>query len=332
MSEVEISVVIPLFNEAESLGELHRRLVETLESLEVSFELIFVDDGSSDQSPEILARLHEEDPRVGVIQFRTNFGKAAALDAGFKATRGAIVVTLDADLQDDPKEIPRMLEKLDEGYDLVSGWKKVRHDPWHKTVPSKLFNAVVRRVSKLPLHDFNCGFKAYRAEALEDLALYGELHRYIPVLVASRGFRVTELPVEHHARQHGRSKYGIERFAKGFFDLLTVVLTTRYRSRPLHLFGLGGLALGTTGGLILTYLTGLWLAGVRPIGNRPLLFLGLLLVMVGVQLVSTGLIAEMIAARQGDGRPTYLIKSNLRPSTRPLKRTAQDERVRNRSS
>ncbi|MEM6734353.1 MAG: glycosyltransferase, partial [Myxococcota bacterium] len=221
------------------------------------------------------------------------------------------------DLQDDPKEIPEMLATLDKGFDLVSGWKRVRHDPWHKTAPSKVFNAVVRWVSKLPLHDFNCGFKAYRVEALENLTLYGELHRYIPVLVAAQGFRVTELPVEHHARKHGRSKYGIERFAKGFFDLLTVVLTTRYRARPLHLFGLAGLALGTAGGTVLLYLSGLWVAGYGPIGNRPLLFFGLLLVMVGVQLVSTGLIAEMIAARQSDGRPNYTVRQRLAPRAHP---------------
>ncbi len=307
--EVEISAVVPLFNEQASLRELYTRIIAVLEGLNREFELIFVNDGSNDESATVLDDLHAEDSRVGVIHFRTNFGKAAALDAGFKAARGDFIVTLDADLQDDPKEIPRLLAQLDAGFDVVSGWKKIRQDPWHKTLPSKLFNAVVRRVSKLPLHDFNCGFKAYRAEALENLTLYGELHRYIPVLVASRGFRVTELPVEHHARRHGRSKYGLERFAKGFFDLLTVILTTRYRSRPLHLFGLGGLALGSAGGLILTYLAGLWLAGYRPIGNRPLLFFGLLLVMVGVQLVSTGLIAEMIAARHSDGQPTYVVRA-----------------------
>lgn len=305
---VDISVVIPLLNEEDSLEELHRRLTEVLGDLGGSYEIMFINDGSTDNSAAVLDKLHETDEHVAVIHFRTNFGKAAALDAGFKAARGARIITLDADLQDDPKEIPRLLEALDEGFDLVSGWKKVRHDPWHKTVPSKLFNAVVRRFSGLPLHDFNCGFKAYNAEALEDLNLYGELHRYIPVLVAFRGFKVTELAVEHHPRKHGASKYGIERFAKGFFDLLTVVLNTRYRSRPLHLFGLVGLGLGTVGGLILAGLTAWWFAGY-PLSNRPLLFLGLLLVMVGVQLVSTGLIGEMIARSQSEGRPSYVVRA-----------------------
>ncbi|MEO1171173.1 MAG: glycosyltransferase family 2 protein, partial [Myxococcota bacterium] len=287
--------------------ELHQRLTKVFETLGQSYEILFVNDGSTDGSAAVLDALHEQDEHVGVIHFRTNFGKAAALDAGFNAARGARIITLDADLQDDPKEIPRLLAALDQGFDLVSGWKKVRHDPWHKTIPSRLFNSVVRRFSGLPLHDFNCGFKAYNAEALEDLTLYGELHRYIPVLVAFRGFKVTELDVEHHPRKHGASKYGIERFAKGFFDLLTVVLNTRYRSRPLHLFGLLGLGLGTCGGLILTALTASWFAGY-PLSNRPLLFLGLLLVMVGVQLVSTGLIGEMIARSQSEGKPSYMVR------------------------
>lgn len=315
--EIEISVLIPLFDEQDSLEELHRQLRVSLEKVARRYEIVFINDGSQDRSAEVLDRLYTEHDDISVIHFRTNFGKAAALDAGIRAARGSVLITMDADLQDDPSEIPRLLDKLDEGFDLVSGWKKVRHDPWHKTLPSRLFNAVVRRVSGLPLHDFNCGFKAYRREALKGISLYGELHRYIPVLVAWRGFRVTELPVEHHARRHGRSKYGIERFTKGFFDLLTVVLNTRFRSRPLHLFGLGGLGLGLCGSGILAYLSAIWLLGGGPIGSRPLLFLGLLLVMVGVQLVSTGLLAELVTRGQSEGRPNYTVREQKPPRSAP---------------
>lgn len=307
-----LSVVVPLFNEAESLQPLHAQLTEVLTDLGHPYEILFINDGSTDPSPSLIEQLCDQDPRVGAIHFRTNFGKAAALDAGFKAARGDLVVTMDADLQDDPREIPRLLQAL-EHHDLVSGWKKVRHDPWHKTIPSKLFNAVVRWASGLGLHDFNCGFKAYRAEAVRNLSLYGELHRYIPMLVAWQGFRVTELIVEHHPRQHGKSKYGVERFAKGFFDLLTVLLNTRYRSRPLHLFGLLGLGLGGLGVVVLSYLTVLWFAGFGPIGNRPLLLLGLLLVTVGVQLVSTGLLGEMVARNQSEQSASYVVYQQRSP-------------------
>jgi glycosyltransferase involved in cell wall biosynthesis len=292
-SAPDISVVIPLYNEQDSLQELHERLVTVLEGIDKTFEILFINDGSRDRSAQVIDELAAKDPRVGVIHFRNNFGKAAALDAAFKSARGQVIFTMDADLQDDPAEIPNFLSKLDEGFDLVSGWKKKRHDPLGKTLPSKLFNAVVSRASGLKLNDFNCGFKCYRRACIEGLDLYGELHRYIPVLVFFRGFKVGEMAVLHHARKHGVSKYGVERMVKGFFDLLTVMLITRYRTRPLHLFGFIGLLLSSLGVLCLAYLTVLWFMG-EGIGQRPLLLLGLLLVMVGVQLVSTGLLGEMM--------------------------------------
>lgn len=313
MSSVAYSAVVPLFNEAESLAPLHERLTRVLEGMGKTYEILFVDDGSTDGSAARLDELAARDPRVGVVHFRRNFGKAAALDAAFRRARGDVVFTLDADLQDAPEELPALAARLDEGFDLVSGWKRDRQDPLSKTLPSKLFNAVVRRASGLPLHDFNCGLKAYRAEATRDLQLYGEMHRYIPVLLHFMGFKVAELAVRHEARRFGKSKYGAGRLAKGFFDLLTVLLNTRYRSRPLHLFGVAGLTLGTIGTGMLGYLVVLWLMGYRPIGQRPLLFFGLLLVMVGVQLVSTGLLGELMNRQVQRGEAYYVVRTFQAP-------------------
>lgn len=309
-----ISVVIPFLDEEGTLEELHARLVEVLDAHGEPFEILFVDDGSRDGGPERVRELAAAHPHVGLIRFRRNFGKSAALDAGFKVARGRYIFTMDADLQDDPKELPRLLAELVENdLDVVSGWKEKRHDPLTKTAPSKLFNATVRALTGLKIHDFNCGLKVYRREAVEGLDLYGELHRYIPVLVHGRGFRVGELPVTHHARKWGQSKYGVERMARGFFDLMTVILLTRYRRRPLHLFGWAGLLLSTAGVLCLAYLTVLWFLGLGPIGTRPLFFLGILLLMLGVQLVSTGLLGEMINSTGGIDR-TYTIRSQELPS------------------
>lgn len=308
-----ISVVVPFLDEEGSLEELHRRLTEVLSRVG-TYEILFVNDGSRDRSGAIVDSLVARDPHVGVVHFRRNFGKAAALDAGFKRARGAIVFTMDADLQDDPNEIPNFLAKLDEGWDLVSGWKKKRHDPLGKTLPSKVFNGVVSRTSGLKLDDFNCGFKAYRREAIEGLDLYGELHRYVPVLVHWRGFRVTQIAVLHHPRTTGASKYGIERMVKGFFDLLTVLLITRYRTRPLHLFGGAGLVFAALGFACMAYLSVLWFQG-HPLSNRPLLLLGVLLMMVGVQLVSTGLLGEMIGITQVSLRPHYEIRQVKLPES-----------------
>jgi glycosyltransferase involved in cell wall biosynthesis len=310
---IELSVVVPCYDEEPSLRELHRELRSVLARQFASFEILFVDDGSTDGSRRVIEELAAEDPAVGAVFLRRNFGKAAALDAGFRRARGRVVVTMDGDLQDLPAEIPALVRKLDEGYDLASGWKQDRKDPLGKTLPSRLFNATVRRASHLELHDFNCGLKAYRREALEDLQLYGEMHRFIPVLLHWQGFSVTEVPVEHRPRKFGSSKYGSARLAKGFFDLLTVMLNTRFRSRPLHLFGWAGTILGGIGTLILIYLVVLWFLDMGPIGNRPLLLFGALMVMVGIQLVSTGLLGELVTKGQQTEKPGYVIRSVLAP-------------------
>jgi dolichol-phosphate mannosyltransferase len=291
-----ISVVIPVFDEELSVELLYRELETTLEPLGRPWEAVFVDDGSGDGTFGALTRLHAEHENVRVVRLRRNFGKAAALDAGFAEAVGDLIVTIDGDLQDDPAEIPRLLAKLDEGYDLVSGWKTKRRDPITRRVPSRLFNGVAGRVSGLRLHDMNCGLKAYRAEVVRGMRLYGELHRYIPILAHYRGYRVTEVPVNHRPREHGRSRYGVERYVRGFLDLLTVTFMGRYRHRPLHLFGGVGLLTSVVGIAILVYLTALKLAG-QAIGHRPLLTLGVLLVVVGIQFLSLGLLSELITSQ-----------------------------------
>jgi glycosyltransferase involved in cell wall biosynthesis len=291
-----ISVVVPVYNEERSVALLFDELRSALEPLDREWEAIFVDDGSTDASFGALTRLHAANPHVRVVRLRRNFGKAAALAAGFREASGDVIVTIDGDLQDDPAEIPRLLAKLDEGFDLVSGWKTRRRDPWTRRVLSRLFNAVAGRLSGLRLHDMNCGLKAYRADVVRGLSLYGELHRFVPVLAHQRGYRVAELPVNHRPREHGRSRYGLERYVRGFLDLLTVSFIGRYRHRPLHLFGGLGLALGALGFVILAYLTALKLSG-EAIGHRPLLTLGVLLVVVGMQFFSLGLISELILSQ-----------------------------------
>ena len=274
---------------------LHEELAAALQPLGEPWETVFVDDGSTDGTFAALTRLHAAQERVRVVRLRRNFGKAAALQAGFEQAQGEVSVTIDGDLQDDPAEIPRLLAKLEEGFDLVSGWKTKRRDPLLRRLLSRLFNAVTGRVSGLRLHDLNCGLKAYRAEVVHGQRIYGELHRFIPVLAHYRGYRVAELPVNHRPREHGRSRYGMERYIRGFLDLLTVTFMGRYRHRPLHLFGGLGLALGAAGAGVLVYLTVLKVMG-EAIGHRPLLTLGVLLVVVGVQLVSLGLVSELVAS------------------------------------
>jgi glycosyltransferase involved in cell wall biosynthesis len=329
-TDPHISVVVPFLDEEGSLEELYTRLSSVLASTGRSYEILFVNDGSRDRGAAIVDAMAERDAHVGVVHFRRNFGKAAALDVGFKRARGHIVFTMDADLQDDPNEIPNFLAKLDEGYDLVSGWKKKRLDPLGKTLPSKFFNSVVSRASGLRLNDFNCGFKAYRAETVQGLNLYGELHRYVPVLVHFRGYRVTEIAVRHHPRKTGASKYGVERLVKGFFDLLTVLLITRYRARPLHLFGGVGLVFAGLGLACLSYLTVIWFMG-HNIGTRPLLQLGVLLLLVGVQLVSTGLLGEMISSTQMGEKPHYEVRTERLPGAPLSLSTAPTLEPRERS-
>ena len=306
---VDVSIIIPLLNEEGSLEDLHARITAQMRDLAIdAYEIVFVNDGSTDQSEAVLRGLHARDRHVHVIHFRRNFGKAAAIDAGFRHSSGVTVITMDADLQDDPAEIGAMLDVLDSGFDLVSGWKKTRHDPWTKTIPSRLFNLTLRRLSGLHLHDFNCGFKAYRREAAMAINVYGELHRYIPVLVHWKGFRVTEIAVQHHPRLHGTTKYGVERILKGFLDCLTVLLLTRFASRPLHLFGTVGAGIGSIGVVILAYLSTLWVVANESIGDRPILLIGVMLMLVGVQLVSAGLVAEMVTRQDSAARRDYSIR------------------------
>jgi glycosyltransferase involved in cell wall biosynthesis len=292
---MNISVVIPLYNEKESLSELTNRLCAILKSIAMDYEIIFIDDGSDDGSLTLLKQLQEEHENIKIISFRRNYGKSTALSEGFLIAQGEIIITMDADLQDDPDEIPKLIDKINSGYDMVSGWKKRRHDPLKKTIPSKVFNKTTAFLTGIKIHDFNCGLKAYRQEVIKEIPVYGELHRYLPVLVQWRGYRVGEIVVQHHPRKFGLTKYGWRRFFHGFFDLLTVLFLTRYRQKPLHLFGFFGLLSFTLGFIISLYLTILWFQGVG-IGNRPLLFLGILLILVGMQSFSIGLIGEMITS------------------------------------
>jgi glycosyltransferase involved in cell wall biosynthesis len=306
-----VSLVVPFFNEEATLEALYEQAASVLSDCGCAFQLILVNDGSTDLSVVVAQKLAEAHPGVSLVNFRTNFGKAAALSAGFQRARGDVVITMDADLQDDPAEIPHFLEAIDKGNDVVSGWKQKRHDSLGKTLPSKLFNWVVGHIFGLRLHDYNCGFKAYRQQVLQHLNLYGELHRFTPALLHSLGFQVAEIAVTHHPRRHGQSKYGWSRLIKGMIDLFTVLLSTRFRMRPAHLFAYIGLPIAGAGFISLAYLSVLWLVGAGPIGSRPLLFFGGMAVLFGTQMIATGLIAEVVRAsgsREGD---KYLVESEF---------------------
>ena len=310
-----LSLVVPVYNEHENVPLLYERVTEVLAAAPApyrdSYEIILVDDGSSDGSMEVCAGIQRQDARVCVVQFRRNFGKTAALHAGFSLARGARLVTIDADMQEDPGDMFRLLEKIDTGgYDLVSAWRKQRNDPLSKTLPSRVFNGVVSRITGVPLHDFNCGFKAYHHEVVADLRIYGELHRFIPVLARQRGFRVTETPVEHRPRRFGKSKFGTKRLGHGLLDFIQVLFLTGYLRRPLRLFGAIGAAFLALGILISLYLTWLWLNST-PIGTRPLLTLGVLLVITGLQFISTGLVGEMLRNATFRGGDEYAIRRIL---------------------
>jgi len=309
-SRPRLSVVVPAFNEAESLPELHRELVATLEGLGHAWEIVYVDDGSRDGSDEVMARLAAQEPRVRGAVLRRNFGKSAALATGFRLARGEWVATLDADLQDDPAELPRMIAALESGFDLVSGWKQKRKDPLTKTLPSRLFNAVTSTVAGLKLHDFNCGFKLYRREVTEALEIYGEFHRFIPALAHWRGFRVGEVPVHHRARRFGRSKFGASRFVNGFLDLLAAAFISTSALKPLHVFGRIGLLFLVVGIVIGAWFVVQW-AGGEPMRVRPLMLFGAGLVLLGIQFVLMGLLGEMIA-HQG-ARTDYPVRRRLNP-------------------
>jgi len=308
-----ISIIVPVHDEEQSLSTLHGELDAVFAGGALGpAEFIFVDDGSRDGSWNILAELCQRDSRVKAIRFRRNFGKAAALVAAFLSAGGDLVFTLDADLQDDPAEIPRFLAKLDGGLDVISGWKKTRHDPGHKVYPSRVFNWLVSSLTGCRLHDHNCGFKLYRSAVLKEVGIYGELHRFIPVLAHARGFKVGEVEVRHRARRHGVSKYGFSRFLKGFLDLLTVRFLTRFSQRPLHILGGIGLVLFGLGGLGMVYLAVLWLdPRNRPIGDRPLLLYSVANLVVGAQCVSLGILAELVTAYNIRAEDTYSIAETI---------------------
>ena len=288
----EVTLVVPGLNEAESLPILAAQVKEAL-GPDTSYELIFVDDGSTDESWQIIQDLNQSDPAVRGVRLRSNFGKAMALSAGFERARADIVVMMDADLQDDPADLPKMLEMIRGGLDVVVGWKVERHDPLNRRIFSKVFNGTVGYVTDVHLHDMNCGFKAYRREVLQSIPIYGDLFRFIPVLASWQGFSVGEMPVNHRARQFGQSRYGLERILRGFFDLLSVSFLTKYSRKPMHLFGLLGLIFTFLGLLVCGYLSVLWFQG-EAIGARPLLLLGTLLILVGVQSFSIGLLGEFM--------------------------------------
>jgi len=310
-----LSIVIPVYNEQDSLLELHRQLREVTTARQLEAEIIFVDDGSTDASWAQILQVSKQDSQVRGIRFRRNFGKASALTAGMAEIRGDLVMIMDADLQDDPAEIPNFISMLQTGYDVVNGWKERRLDPWHKVYPSKVFNWMVSSMTGLTLQDHNCGIKLFRAEVARDLRLYGELHRFIPVLAHARGYRVTQVPVHHRAREFGHSKYGMKRFLRGFLDLLTVTFLTGYAHRPLHLFGGVGLfffVLGTCGlcylGLawVMMHLLHFWPA--NPIGTRPLLLYSVAAQLLGAQALSVGILAELIVANASHDRESYCIR------------------------
>jgi glycosyltransferase involved in cell wall biosynthesis len=308
-----ISIVIPVYNEKASLALLHGEIAQVVEKAQLDVEILFVDDGSRDGSWDVIAELARRDARVHGIRFRRNFGKAAALSAGFAAARGDTVLTLDADLQDDPAEIPSVLAALAEGKDVVSGWKKKRHDPWHKVLPSRVFNAMASWLTGVRLHDHNSGMKCYRAEVLREIRIYGELHRFIPILADARGFKVGEVVVNHRPRRFGSSKYGLRRFLKGFLDLLTVKFLTGFGHRPAHLLGGIGLVTFFAGNILLLYLAITWIIRIwqpdwfLPLHERPMLTYALIAVLLGAQMVTMGFLAELITAYTGHEVESYSI-------------------------
>lgn len=289
---MKLSFVIPVFNEAESLNQLYLEIIENIKGYD--YEIIFIDDGSTDMSFNKMKGLSDQDGKIKIIQFRKNFGKAAGLQVGFDAAQGDVIFTIDADLQDDPREIPLFLNKISEGYDLITGWKQNRQDPITKIIPSRFANCIMSKAFKLKLHDYNCGFKAYRKKLIQEIDIYGEMHRYIPALAHAKGFRVAEIPVHHRARKFGKSKYGTERFFRSFLDLLTVKLVTGFTHSPFYLFGKIGAGFSLAGFLIALYLTVMKVGFGQPLSNRPLLYLATLLIIIGLQFFSIGLLGELI--------------------------------------
>lgn len=312
MSAPYVSVVVPVYNEVESLPELRQQIIAACEAVGYSFEVWLVDDGSKDGSWDLISVMNAEDPRFRGVRFKRNYGKSAALAIGFSRVNGRYVVTMDADLQDDPSEIPALIGMLENGLDLVSGWKKVRHDPITKTAPSKFFNYTTRVVSGIPLHDFNCGLKAYRHDVVKSVRVYGELHRYIPLLAKWEGYdRIGEKVVNHRARKYGKTKFGLERALRGFLDLVSVSFLTRFAARPMHFFGGVGFLFFFIGFLIGAWLSVAKLAFNHPIGDRPLLFLAMLLMLLGAQLFMTGLLGEMLIKPNIEGTDHYQVQDEV---------------------
>ena len=294
---LDLSIIIPLNNEEDNIVPLYQKLYEQLLLIQRSYEIIIVDDGSTDSTFEKITQLHTQDPSIKIIKFRKNFGKSTALNVAFHYAKGQIIVTMDGDLQDDPEEIPKFLAKIEDGFDLVSGWKYPRLDPFTKTIPSKFFNKLTCLFTGVDLHDFNCGFKAYKRVVVKNIQLYGEMHRYIPALAAWNGFKITEIKIKHHPRHSGKSKYGFSRLIKGLLDLITVKFLTNYASRPLHVFGVPGIISFFVGIAIGLYLVMLKFLENAQLSERPLLMLSILLIVIGFQFVSLGLLGEMIAFR-----------------------------------
>ncbi len=326
-----LSIIIPVFNEHESLAQLHAEIAQVCVPGRIEYEIIFVDDGSRDGSWQTIQQLCQSDPTVTGIRFRRNFGKAAALTAGLAAARGDLLMMMDADLQDDPVEIPGFIARIQEGHDVVNGWKVRRLDPWHKVYPSKVFNWMVGRLTGLKLHDHNCGFKCFRKAVAGEIRLYGELHRFVPVLAFARGFSVSEIEVHHRKRQFGQSKYGFKRFVRGFLDLLTVKFLTGFGQRPQHLMGTWGLMCFGAGSLGLLYLAGVWMFGhalapllaqvgvasedwwkPTPIGGRPLLTYSVAAMLLGAQLLSLGFLAELIVANTSREADSFSVAERTR--------------------
>lgn len=320
-SEIELSVVIPIYDEEENIPELYRRLHQTLSTLDRSYEIIAIDDGSRDNSFSILKELAEQDPHLRVVRFRRNFGQSAAFAAGFDLARGQVIITMDADLQNDPADIPRLLETMEQGdYDIVSGWRKDRKDPFlTRRLPSQIANRLISWATDIHLHDYGCSLKAYRAEVIKQVHLYGELHRFIPALASWIGVRVAEIPVQHHPRMHGRSKYGLGRVFRVLLDLITVRFLLSYSARPMQLFGGLGLISAGIGFLIGLYLTALKLFFGEQLSTRPLLWLAILMVIIGMQLITMGLLGELIIRtyHETQNKPIYAIREIIE--------TAQDE-------
>ncbi|NCF75154.1 MAG: glycosyltransferase [Xanthomonadaceae bacterium] len=323
-NQQKISIIIPLLNEMESIEELNKKIIKVLSFINFDYEIIYIDDGSTDDSYEILKRLKQahslRHPPVGeadgrgkitIIHFKKNFGKSIALNIGFQEAKGDLIITMDADLQDDPLEIPNFIKKINKGYDLVSGWKQKRKDGLIKLISSKIFNITVSLLSGIKLHDFNCGFKIYKKEVIKNINVYGELYRFLPVLAYEKGFKVGELKIKHNYRKFGESKYGkfgLRRFKNYLLDPINILFLTKYSKKPAHFFGGIGFLLLFVGLIACLYLSILWISGERPIGNRPLLFLGILLIITGIQLISMGFLGEIITKKNSSKEKIHYIK------------------------